>query len=65
MKKIIHYLFLLLTSIAGLLFFMSFPRLFAFRETGSDHLGLKVTDFIKTLGATATQFFEPVKLESI
>ena len=59
MKKIIHYLFLLLTSIAGLLFFMSFPRLFAFRETGSDHLGLKVTDFIKTLGATATQFFEP------
>lgn len=59
MKKIIHYPFLLLTSIAGLLFFMSFPRLFAFRSTGSEHLGFNLEAFIKAITATAIQFSKP------
>lgn len=59
MKKYIHYPFLLLTSVAGLLFFMTFPKLFAFYVPGSDHLGFKLPAFIKALAATAAQFFEP------
>ena len=59
MKKIIHYPFLFLTSIAGLLFFMTFPRLFAYRENGSEHLSIKLTAFLKALEDTALQFFTP------
>ncbi|MBS8263172.1 hypothetical protein DYI25_01825 [Mesobacillus boroniphilus] len=59
MKKFIHYTFLFLTSVAGLLFFMAFPRLFAFRVEGSEHLGFKLAAFFKALAATAAQFFEP------
>lgn len=59
MKKIIHYPFLLLTSVAGLLFFMSFPRLFTFRSTGSEHLGFGLDAFIKAITATAIQFSKP------
>lgn len=59
MKKFIHYPLLFLTSVAGLLFFMTFPRLFAFRVVGSEHLGFKISEFFKALAVTATQFFEP------
>jgi peptide/nickel transport system permease protein len=59
MKKIIHYPFLLLTSIAGLLFFISFPRFFAYRVPEGDHLGFKLSAFFKAMEATTTQFFEP------
>ncbi|MFT9600747.1 ABC transporter permease subunit [Mesobacillus sp.] len=59
MKKFIQYLLLLLTSIAGLLFFMAFPRLFDYRVSGSDHLGFKLLAFIKAIEATAIQFFKP------
>ncbi|MEH7442897.1 hypothetical protein V7201_11385 [Bacillus sp. JJ1122] len=58
MKKIIHYPFLILTSAAGLLFFMSFPKLFNFRPNGSEHLGFKLMDFFKAFIATTLQFFE-------
>lgn len=57
MKKIIHFPFLLLTSAAGLLFFMSFPKLFNFRPNGSEHLGFKVLDFLKAFAATAKQMY--------
>ncbi|MBT2695780.1 ABC transporter permease subunit [Bacillus sp. ISL-55] len=59
MKKFIQYLILLLTSIAGLLFFMVFPRLFAFREPDSEHLGVNLFSFLKVLGDTVMQFFKP------
>jgi peptide/nickel transport system permease protein len=59
MKKFIHYLFLLLTSIAGLLFFVAFPRLFAFRDPASEHLGINLFSFLKVLGDTVMQFFKP------
>jgi peptide/nickel transport system permease protein len=59
MKKIIHYPFLFLTSIAGLLFFMAFPRLFNFRPSESEHLGMQLSGFIKAIEATAVQFFKP------
>ncbi|MBT2639299.1 ABC transporter permease subunit [Bacillus sp. ISL-39] len=59
MKKIIHYPFLFLTSIAGLIFFMAFPRLFDFRPSGSAHLGVHLSGFIKAIEATALQFFKP------
>jgi peptide/nickel transport system permease protein len=59
MKKIIHYPFLLLTSIAGLLFFMAFPRLFTFREPDSEHLGINLLSFLKVIGDTAMQIFKP------
>lgn len=57
MKKFIHYPFLLLTSVAGLLFFMTFPRLFNFREPG-DHLSIKLPAFFKALAYTAAKFFD-------
>jgi peptide/nickel transport system permease protein len=59
MKKFIHYLFLLLTSIAGLLFFMVFPRLFAFQDPDSEHLGINLFSFLKVLGDTVMQFLKP------
>ena len=59
MKKIIHYPFLFLTSIAGLLFFMSFPRLFNFRVSGSEHLGINLQAMIKAMKATVLLFFKP------
>jgi peptide/nickel transport system permease protein len=59
MKKIIHYPFLFLASISGLLFFMAFPRLFDFRPSGSAHLGVQLTGFLKAIEATALQFFKP------
>jgi len=59
MKKLIHLPFLLLTTVAGLLFFMSFPSLFAFRSTGSEHLGLRLEAFINAISATAMQFSKP------
>ncbi|MBT2660501.1 ABC transporter permease subunit [Bacillus sp. ISL-45] len=59
MKKIIHYPLLFLTSIAGLIFFMAFPRLFDFRPSESAHLGVHLSGFIKAIEATALQFFKP------
>jgi peptide/nickel transport system permease protein len=59
MKKFIHYLFLLLTSITGLLFFMVFPRLFAFRDPASEHLSINLFSFLNVLGDTFMQFFKP------
>jgi peptide/nickel transport system permease protein len=59
MKKIIHYPLLFLTSISGLIFFMAFPRLFDFRPSGSAHLGVQLTGFLKAIEATALQFFKP------
>lgn len=59
MKKLIHYPFLFLTSIAGLLFFMAFPRLFDFRPSGSEHLGLQFSSFLKAIGAAALHFLKP------
>ncbi|WLR53760.1 ABC transporter permease subunit [Mesobacillus subterraneus] len=59
MKKIIHYLFLFLTFITGLLFFMVFPRLFVFRDPDSDHIGINLFSFFKLLGDTVMQFFKP------
>ncbi|NKE07354.1 MULTISPECIES: ABC transporter permease [Mesobacillus] len=59
MKKIIHYPFLFLTSIAGLLFFMAFPRLFTFREPDSEHLGVNLLSFLKVIRDTVMQFFKP------
>lgn len=58
MKKIIHYPFLFLTSISGLIFFMAFPRLFDFRASGSTHLGFQLSGFLKAIEATALQFFK-------
>lgn len=59
MKKIIHYSFLILTSVAGLLFFMAFPRLFDFRPSGSEHIGIQLSGFLKAIESTALQFFKP------
>lgn len=58
MKKIIHYPFLFLTSIAGLLFFMAFPRLFTFREPDNEHLGVNLLSFLKVIRDTVMQFFK-------
>lgn len=59
MKKFIHYTLLFLTSISGLIFFLAFPRLFDFRPSGSAHLGVQLSGFLKTIEATALQFFKP------
>jgi peptide/nickel transport system permease protein len=59
MKKLIHYPLLVLTSVAGLLFFMTFPRLFTFREPESEHLGVNLLSFLKVIGDTAMQFSKP------
>jgi peptide/nickel transport system permease protein len=60
MKKIIHYPFLFMTSVAGLLFFMSFPRMFLFRQPlGEEHLGFKLGVFINAGIATAVKFSKP------
>lgn len=61
MKKFITYPFLFLTSVAGLLFFMTFPRLFTYRGngSGSEHLGIKLASFLKALKETSMQFFKP------
>lgn len=55
MKKIIHIPFLFLTSAAGLLFFVSFPKLFDFRPDESEHLGFRFLDFLTAFKATALQ----------
>lgn len=46
------------TSIAGLLFFMAFPRLFTFREPDSEHLGVNLSSFLKVIRDTVMQFFK-------
>jgi peptide/nickel transport system permease protein len=58
MKKIVHFPFIILTSAAGLLFFLSFPKLFDFRPESSEHLGFKFLEFLKAFAATAKQLFQ-------
>ncbi len=59
MKKLVHYILLSLTSVAGLLFFMSFPALFTFRGGDREHLGIKLSAFFKGLAETSTQLIKP------
>ncbi|WP_079508161.1 ABC transporter permease subunit [Mesobacillus jeotgali] len=59
MKKLVQNALFILTTIAGLLFFMAFPRLFSLRTSGSEHIDIELAALLKTMSATAEQLFKP------